>query len=88
MYVDARTYLAGLLAFEDKVSMAHSLETRVPLLDNELVDFVLDVPFDVTRNLALTLSGTGVFDVMTYCGTPNNTWPMPVRWSRLWNEIG
>ena len=47
MYVDAKTYLAGLLAFEDKVSMAHSLETRVPLLDNELVDFLLDVPFDV-----------------------------------------
>jgi asparagine synthase (glutamine-hydrolysing) len=26
--------------------MAHSLETRVPLLDNELVDFMLDVPFE------------------------------------------
>lgn len=49
---------------------------------------LVDVPFDVTRNIALTLSGTGVFDVMTYCGTPNNTWPMPVRWTRLWNEIG
>jgi asparagine synthase (glutamine-hydrolysing) len=46
MYVDAKTYLAGLLTFEDKVSMAHSLETRVPLLDNELVDFLLDVPFE------------------------------------------
>jgi asparagine synthase (glutamine-hydrolysing) len=46
LYVDAKTYLAGLLNFEDKVSMAHSLETRVPLLDNELVDFLLDVPFD------------------------------------------
>jgi asparagine synthase (glutamine-hydrolysing) len=54
LYVDARTYLAGLLALEDKVSMAHSLETRVPLLDNELVDFVLDVPFD-----ALLQNGTG-----------------------------
>lgn len=49
---------------------------------------LLDVPFDVTRNVALTLAGTGVFDVMTYCGTPNNTWPMPVRWDRLWNQIG
>ena len=49
---------------------------------------LVDVPFDVTRNAALTLSGTGVFDVMTYCGTPNNTWPMPARWDRLWNEIG
>ncbi|WP_241073762.1 asparagine synthase (glutamine-hydrolyzing) [Achromobacter insuavis] len=43
-YVDARTYLEGLLSFEDRVSMAHSLEARVPLLDNELVDFVLDLP--------------------------------------------
>jgi hypothetical protein len=47
-----------------------------------------DVPFDVTRNVALSLAGTGVFDVMTYCGTPNNTWPMPVRWQRLWEEVG
>ncbi len=47
-----------------------------------------DVPFDVTRNVALTLAGTGVFDVMTYCGTPNNTWPMPARWQRLWDRIG
>jgi asparagine synthase (glutamine-hydrolysing) len=47
MYVDAKTYLAGLLTLEDKVSMAHGLETRVPLLDNELIDFLLDVPFDV-----------------------------------------
>ena len=45
MYVDARTYLHGLLVVEDKLSMAHSLETRVPLLDNELVDFVLDLPW-------------------------------------------
>jgi asparagine synthase (glutamine-hydrolysing) len=45
MYVDARTYLHGLLVLEDKLSMAHSLETRVPLLDNELVDYVLDLPW-------------------------------------------
>ena len=49
---------------------------------------LVDVPFDVTRNTALTLAGTGVFDVMTYCGSPNNTWPLPARWDRLWNEIG
>ncbi len=47
-----------------------------------------DVPFDVTQNRALTLAGTGVFDLMTYCGTGGNTWPMPARWDRLWNEIG
>jgi len=45
MYVDARTYLHGLLVLEDKISMAHSLEARVPLLDNELVDFVCTLPW-------------------------------------------
>ncbi len=47
MYVDARTYLHGLLVLEDKLSMAHSLETRVPLLDNELVDFVSNLPWSL-----------------------------------------
>jgi asparagine synthase (glutamine-hydrolysing) len=31
---------------EDKLSMAHSLETRVPLLDNVLVDYTLDLPWE------------------------------------------
>lgn len=43
MHVDLTTYLPGLLSLEDKLSMAHSLEARVPLLDNELVDYLLDV---------------------------------------------
>ena len=45
MYLDAKTYLHGLLVIEDKLSMAHSLEARVPLLDNELVDFVSELPW-------------------------------------------
>ncbi|NIX76824.1 asparagine synthase (glutamine-hydrolyzing) [Microvirga terricola] len=45
MYVDAKTYLHGLLVLEDKLSMIHSLETRVPLLDNEVVDYALEVPW-------------------------------------------
>lgn len=45
MYIDAHTYLHGLLVLEDKLSMAHSLEARVPLLDNELVDFVTRLPW-------------------------------------------
>ncbi len=35
-----------LLITEDAMSMAHSLEVRVPFLDNELVDFSLALPFD------------------------------------------
>lgn len=47
MYIDAKTYMHGLLVLEDKLSMAHSLETRVPLLDNELVDYILDLPWSM-----------------------------------------
>lgn len=39
------TFLHGLLVVEDKVSMAHSLEVRVPFLDNDLIDFALTVPW-------------------------------------------
>ncbi len=44
MYFEAKTFLHGLLVVEDKLSMAHSLETRVPFLDNDLVDFAMVLP--------------------------------------------
>jgi asparagine synthase (glutamine-hydrolysing) len=44
LYLEARTFLHGLLIVEDKMSMAHSLETRVPFLDNDLVDFAISIP--------------------------------------------
>lgn len=44
LYFEAKTFLHGLLVVEDKISMAHSLETRVPFLDNDLVDFAMRVP--------------------------------------------
>ena len=47
MHVDVTTYLPGLLAIEDKLSMAHSLETRVPLLDNEVVDHLLETDWSL-----------------------------------------
>ena len=40
----------GLLVVEDKLSMAHSLETRVPFLDNDLVDFAMQVPVRLKLN--------------------------------------
>lgn len=44
LYLEAKTFLHGLLVVEDKLSMAHSLETRVPFLDNDLVDFAMKIP--------------------------------------------
>jgi len=47
LYFEAKTFLQGLLLVEDKLSMAHSLETRVPFLDNDLVDFAMQVPVNL-----------------------------------------
>jgi len=44
LYFEAKTFLHGLLVVDDKLSMAHGLETRVPFLDNDLVDFAMKVP--------------------------------------------
>jgi asparagine synthase (glutamine-hydrolysing) len=44
LHFESKTFLHGLLVVEDKLSMAHALETRVPFLDNDLVDFAMRVP--------------------------------------------
>lgn len=44
LYFEAKTFLNGLLVVEDKLAMAHGLETRVPFLDNDLVDFAMKLP--------------------------------------------
>jgi len=44
LYFEAKTFMHGLLVVEDKLSMAHGLETRVPFLDNDLVNFAMKLP--------------------------------------------
>jgi asparagine synthase (glutamine-hydrolysing) len=44
LYFEAKTFMHGLLVVDDKLSMAHSLETRIPFLDNDLVDFAQKIP--------------------------------------------
>jgi len=44
LYFDFKTFLNGLLLVDDKLSMAHSIEARVPFLDNKLVGLVSRIP--------------------------------------------
>ena len=46
-HFDFKTLLPALLQVEDRVSMAHGLESRVPLLDHPLVEFAATIPADV-----------------------------------------
>jgi asparagine synthase (glutamine-hydrolysing) len=41
---DLTTFLRGLLIVEDRSSMAHGLQSRVPLLDNEILDLARQLP--------------------------------------------
>jgi asparagine synthase (glutamine-hydrolysing) len=44
LYHDLRCYLPALLYMEDRVSMAVSVESRVPLIDHRIVEFMASVP--------------------------------------------
>ena len=44
LYVDMKTYLHELLMKQDQMSMAASVESRVPFLDHKLVEFTARLP--------------------------------------------
>jgi asparagine synthase (glutamine-hydrolysing) len=47
MRFDLKCLLPALLHVEDRMSMAHGLESRVPFLDHSLVEFVVALPVNV-----------------------------------------
>jgi asparagine synthase (glutamine-hydrolysing) len=51
LYIDSKTYLPGdILTKVDRMSMAASLEARVPLLDHKLIEFVNSIPAHLKLN--------------------------------------
>jgi asparagine synthase (glutamine-hydrolysing) len=65
LYFELKTFLHGLLVVEDKLSFAHGLETRMPFLDNDLVDFALRVPVKLKlRNIEQLRNGIDEDDVL------------------------
>jgi asparagine synthase (glutamine-hydrolysing) len=44
LYTDLKTYLVELLMKQDQMSMAASIESRVPFLDHHLVEFAAGLP--------------------------------------------
>lgn len=50
---DAKIFLEGVLLVVDRISMAHTIEVRVPFLDNDLVDYCLSLPNELRYNKEL-----------------------------------
>lgn len=85
-HFDFKTLLPALLHVEDRVSMAHGLESRVPLLDHPIVEFAATMPADIKfkngdtkhilKNVARTLIPSEIVDRKDKMGfpTPFNEW--------------
>ena len=46
LYFEIKTFLPGLFLVGDKLAMANGLEERFPFMDNDLVDFAMQVPVE------------------------------------------
>lgn len=83
IYLNA--YLPNLLVVEDKISMAHQLESRTPLLDNQMLDFSLKIPHSVKlhQNELKAIIKAGASDLLPsdYYSQPKRGFPTPLR---LW----
>ncbi|MGB7202907.1 MAG: asparagine synthase (glutamine-hydrolyzing) [Pyrinomonadaceae bacterium] len=54
LYTDTKTYLHELLMKQDQMSMAASIESRVPFLDHKLVEFAARMPREMKLRGATT----------------------------------
>lgn len=69
---EMRTLLPALLQVEDRMSMAHGLESRVPFLDHHLAEFVATAPADIKfgggqlKHLLVTSLGREVPDTVAH----------------------
>jgi asparagine synthase (glutamine-hydrolysing) len=51
LYTDLKSYLCGdILVKVDRMSMAHSLEVRAPILDHEVIEFAAAIPPELKYN--------------------------------------
>lgn len=66
-YIDFKTFLAGrVLTKVDRASMAHGLEVRVPILDHELVEWMIRLPpsFKIHRGVGKSLLKEALIDLL------------------------
>jgi asparagine synthase (glutamine-hydrolysing) len=85
--LDLQTYLHELLMKQDQMSMAASIESRVPFLDDELVELVTGMPAHVKvrgwQSKAILRAAAGDLVPAAILQRPKMGFPVPVgRWLR------
>jgi asparagine synthase (glutamine-hydrolysing) len=93
LYADIKTYLVELLMKQDQMSMAASIESRVPFLDHHLVEFAACLPpraklrgFATKWILRAALRNVLPAEILT---RPKMGFPVPFgRWMRIgWQQV-
>jgi asparagine synthase (glutamine-hydrolysing) len=93
LYADIKTYLVELLMKQDQMSMATSIESRVPFLDHKLVEFAAALPdawklsgFTTKRVLRESMKGLLPESILN---RPKMGFPVPFAgWTRgPWNGV-
>ena len=93
LYADIKTYLVELLMKQDQMSMATSIESRVPFLDHKLVEFAAQLPDawklnGLTTKRVLRESMKGLLPE-SILNRPKMGFPVPfAQWTRGgWNGV-
>jgi asparagine synthase (glutamine-hydrolysing) len=93
LYADIKTYLVELLMKQDQMSMAASIESRVPFLDHKLVEFAAQLPdawklsgLTTKRVLREAMKGLLPDSILN---RPKMGFPVPfAQWTRDgWNDV-
>jgi asparagine synthase (glutamine-hydrolysing) len=93
LYADIKTYLVELLMKQDQMSMAASIESRVPFLDHTLVEFAASLPdqwklsgWTTKRVLREAMKGLLPASILN---RPKMGFPVPFAgWTRdAWNGV-
>ena len=93
LYADIKTYLVELLMKQDQMSMATSVESRVPFLDHKLVEFAARLPdawklSGLTTKRVLREAMKGILPE-SILNRPKMGFPVPfAAWTRgAWNGV-
>ncbi len=83
LYTDIKTYLVELLMKQDNMSMAASIESRVPFLDHVLVEFATRIPREVQiKGLSgKTILKKAVEDILPHSTIYRPKLGFPTPWS-------